>query len=157
MISKINGLRFFSLSAIVLSLLSFSFIQNSYALLEAPTSSAGTTIDCSEEAAGFQVTASLIDGVLAAAVGDTLELLLGGSSFPTQLSKTLTLSDITAQQVTFTISTGQLGSDGTKTITSKRTALVGGGVLESSSLTLTLVGGCTLNVGISTSINPSII
>ena len=103
------------------------------------------------------MTASLIDGVLAAAVGDTLELLLGGSSFPTQLSKTLTLSDITAQQVTFTISTGQLGSDGTKTITSKRTALVGGGVLESSSLTLTLVGGCTLNVGISTSINPSII
>src|SRR3989344_9384672 len=31
MISKINGLRFFSLSVIVLSLLSFSFIQNSYA------------------------------------------------------------------------------------------------------------------------------
>ena len=146
MISKINGLRFFSLSAIVLSLLSSSFIQNSYALLDGPTSSAGTTIDCSEEAAGFQVTASLLGGTLAALTGDTFELLLVGSSFPTPLSQTLTATDILATQVVFTISAGQLGSDGTKTITSKLTKDITLLTELSQELTLTLdTSLCTLN------------
>ena len=236
MISKINGLRFFSLSAIVLSLLSFSFIQNSYAavptvvsakitgantitivynepvttiaaqyaalaltaggsrsvssisgsgsatilitfsgaaaaadetgtidiagtvasvanpldLLVAltgkaitdgqtpltpsiPTSSAGLTIDNDAEGNGFGVTASLSGSN--ALAGDTLVLLLDGSSFQT---RALIADDITAGQYLFTISKGQLGSDGVKTITSRVTDIAANVGSQSLQLIFTL-------------------
>ena len=83
----------------------------------APTAADGPNINAAEEAAGFDVVVPL--GTSNAVAGDTLELLLGGSAFPSALTRVLTGPDITNTSYTFTVVTGQLGSDGAKAITAR--------------------------------------
>jgi len=53
------------------------------------------------------------------AVGDTVQLLLNGSSFSHPLLRTVTSGDIAAQSVSFTVSPGDLGADGLKLISAR--------------------------------------
>src|SRR5581483_11969058 len=74
-----------------------------------------------------------------AAQGDTLELLLGGSSFPTPITAILNATDITNTNHSFTIPAGQLGADGVKNITARVTDQAGNlGPASASPLTFTL-------------------
>ena len=51
--------------------------------------------------------------------GDTVELLIGGVPFATPLVDTVDATDITNGYVEFTVAAGDLGADGTKSITAK--------------------------------------
>jgi VCBS repeat-containing protein/autotransporter-associated beta strand protein len=74
-----------------------------------------------------------------AAVGDTLELLLGGASLGTAKTKVLDSTDVTTNgYVDFTIAGGDLGSDGGKTLTAKVTDAAGNVGTAGGSLTITL-------------------
>ena len=70
-------------------------------------------------------------------VGDTLELLLGGASFTTPVTKTLTLGDLANMYVDLTVVDGELGGDGVKLISSKLSDPAGNSV-TSAALTITL-------------------
>src|SRR5205823_7263371 len=50
------------------------------------------------------------------AVGDTVELLLGGSSLAPPVVHTITAADILAGSVSLTVTAGDLGTDGSKSI-----------------------------------------
>jgi hypothetical protein len=100
-----------------------------------PTSVAGPFINEDEKAAGFDVQVNL--GTSGAQVGDELELLLNGSSFPTPLIRVLSDADLSAG-CTFNIDSGQLGSDGDKYLTARVTDKAGNPGSTSSALTLTL-------------------
>lgn len=102
----------------------------------APTTPAGSTIDAAEAASGFSVVASLAG--TNAAVGNTVELKLGGVSFGTPLTHTLTSADIGAGSYTFTVTGTDLGSDGTKSLTSVVTDAAGNEGAASAALALTL-------------------
>ncbi|WP_461327569.1 Ig-like domain-containing protein [Bradyrhizobium huanghuaihaiense] len=71
------------------------------------------------------------------AVGDTVQLLLNGSSFSHPLVRTVTSGDIAAQSVSFAVSPGDLGPDGTKPISARFTDLAGNSS-TTSALTITL-------------------
>ncbi|UWU74072.1 Ig-like domain-containing protein [Bradyrhizobium huanghuaihaiense] len=71
------------------------------------------------------------------AVGDTVQLLLNGSSFSHPLVRTVTSGDIAAQNVSFAVSPGDLGPDGTKPISARFTDLAGNSS-TTSALTITL-------------------
>ncbi|MBB4369391.1 hypothetical protein GGD63_002179 [Bradyrhizobium sp. cir1] len=71
------------------------------------------------------------------AVGDTVELLLNASSFSHPLVRTVTSGDIAAQSVSFTVSPGDLGSDGLKLISGRFTDLAGNSS-TTNALTITL-------------------
>ncbi|WGR93893.1 Ig-like domain-containing protein [Bradyrhizobium sp. ISRA435] len=58
---------------------------------------------------------------LTVAVGDTVELLLGGSSFAHPVTHTITSTDVSAGSVTLTVASGDLGADGSKLISAKFT------------------------------------
>ena len=60
-----------------------------------------------------------------AAAGDTVELLLAGSSLAHPATHTLSFADIDAGSVTLTVTSGDLGADGTKSISAKFTDLAG--------------------------------
>src|SRR5207248_9653441 len=49
-----------------------------------------------------------------AAVGDTVQLLLGGSPLAHPVTHTVTAADLTAGNVSLTVTAGDLGSDGSK-------------------------------------------
>jgi len=102
----------------------------------APTAADGPLINASEEAAGFDVVVGL--GSSGAVAGDTLKLLLGGAAFPTPLTRVLTGTDISNTSYTFTVATGQLGSDGAKAITGQVTDVAGNVGAASTALNLTL-------------------
>ena len=104
-----------------------------------PTAAAGPIIDVAEWTAGFDVVAPL--GTSNAVAGDTLELLLGGASFPVSLTRVLTAGDIASGDFTFTIASGQLGADGLKSITSKVTDVAGNVGPAGPTLVLTLDTG----------------
>ena len=61
----------------------------------------------------------------AVAVGDTVELLLGGSALAHDVTHTVTAGDITAGSVSLTVTAGDLGTDGAKSITAKFTDAAG--------------------------------
>ena len=103
---------------------------------DAPTAADGPVIHVNEEAAGFDVVVGL--GTSGAVAGDTLELLLGGSSFPSALTRVLTGTDITNTTYTFTVVSGQLGADGAKVITAQVTDAAGNVGAASTALNLTL-------------------
>ncbi|WP_145662781.1 Ig-like domain-containing protein [Bradyrhizobium stylosanthis] len=71
------------------------------------------------------------------AVGDTVQLLLNGSSFSHPLVRTVTSGDIAAQSVGFTVSPGDLGADGPKLISARFSDLAGNSS-TSAALTITL-------------------
>jgi Ca2+-binding RTX toxin-like protein len=73
-----------------------------------------------------------------AVAGDVLELLLGGSSFGTPVTRTLTGADITNTYYDFTLSSGALGADGSKALTAKVTDIAGNAGTAGGSLTITL-------------------
>ncbi|TRW91231.1 DUF4347 domain-containing protein [Candidatus Methylobacter oryzae] len=74
-----------------------------------------------------------------AVVGDTLELLLGGASLGTPKTKVLNSTDVTTNgYVDFTIANGDLGSDGSKTLTAKVTDAASNAGTAGGSLILTL-------------------
>ncbi|MDN4983836.1 Ig-like domain-containing protein [Bradyrhizobium sp. WYCCWR 13022] len=52
-------------------------------------------------------------------VGDTVELLLGGSSLATPVLHTVTSADVTAHSVSLTVTAGDLGGDGNKQISAQ--------------------------------------
>ena len=73
-----------------------------------------------------------------AAAGDTVELLLDGSSLDTPVTKTLTSDDITATYVDLTVTDGDLDVDGTKTFTARVTDVAGNVGVAGGSLSVTL-------------------
>ena len=53
------------------------------------------------------------------AAGDTVQLLLGGSALAHPVTHTITAADIAAGSVSLTVTAGDLGADGTKSITAQ--------------------------------------
>lgn len=103
-----------------------------------PTSGAGAFVNTAEEGAGFTVTVPLASAGSLAAAGDTLDLLLGGTTFPTPITVILNASDISGGSHTFTVSSGQLGADGAKSITARVVDQAGNASAQSSALLITL-------------------
>ena len=101
-----------------------------------PTTAEGPYISKDEQLAGFDVIVGL--GSSGANTGDELELLLGGSSFPSPVIDVLATEDIASDSYTFTVGAGQLGSDGTKQLTARVTDLAGNEGATSGALTLIL-------------------
>ncbi|MBR0843457.1 DUF4347 domain-containing protein, partial [Bradyrhizobium liaoningense] len=64
-----------------------------------------------------------LDGTVA--VGDTVQLLLGGSPLDHPVTHTITFDDLSAGSVTLTVSAGDLGADGVKSISARFTDLAG--------------------------------
>ncbi len=110
----------------------------------APTASAGPDINSTEENASFDVVVGL--GSSGSAAGDTLELLLDGSSFNTLLTALLSDDDITSGTVAFNIVHGQLGEVGLKNITAKVTNAAGNIGSESPALSLNLLNEVILDL-----------
>ena len=102
----------------------------------AATAAAGPLINATENTAGFSVVVPL--GSSGAVAGDSLALLLGGAAFPTPLTRTLSAGDIATGSFSFTVASGQLGSDGAKFITSRVTDQAGNVGAQSAQLALTL-------------------
>lgn len=102
----------------------------------APTAAAGSYINDAEEAAGFLVVVPL--GTSGAVANDTLELLLGGSTFPAPLTGTINGAEVASGTKSFTIAPNQLGSDGVKLITARVIDQAGNQGATSTALTLTL-------------------
>lgn len=73
-----------------------------------------------------------------AVVGDKVELLLGGASFGTAKTMTLTSTDLTAGYVDFTVLKADLGSDGNKSLTARITDIAGNVGTTSNALSFTL-------------------
>src|SRR6202021_4014970 len=67
------------------------------------------------------VTAPPFTGALGSTVaaGDTVELLLGGSALAHPVTHIITAADITAGSVSLTVTAGDLGADGSKSITAQ--------------------------------------
>ena len=59
------------------------------------------------------------------AVGDTVQLLLGGSALAHDVLHTITAADITAGSVSLAVTAGDLGADGSKSISAKFTDAAG--------------------------------
>ena len=59
------------------------------------------------------------------AAGDTVQLLLGGSALAHPVTHTITAADITARSVSLTVTAGDLGADGTKSITAQFSDVAG--------------------------------
>ena len=53
------------------------------------------------------------------AAGDTVQLLLGGSALAHPVTHTITAADITAGSVSLTVTAGDLGADGTKSVSAQ--------------------------------------
>lgn len=118
-------------------------VQVQYADTTAPTAAtnpatatAGPIISPSEAAAGVAVVATLAG--TGAVAGDTIELMLGGASFSTPLTHVLTAAEITAGSYTFTVAGSALGPDGSKSLTSVITDIVGNVGAPSPALVLSL-------------------
>ena len=59
------------------------------------------------------------------AAGDTVQLLLGGVALAHPVTHTITAADITAGSVSLTVTAGDLGADGTKSITAQFSDVAG--------------------------------
>ena len=59
------------------------------------------------------------------AVGDTVELLLGGSALAHDVTHTITQADINAGSVSLAVTAGDLGADGAKSISAQFTDAAG--------------------------------
>lgn len=94
-------------------------------------------ISAAEKAAGVAVVVSLAG--TSAVAGDTVEVLIGGSSFSTPVTGVLTSGNITAGNVTLTINTGDgWGADGSKVLTARVTDIAGNIGTAGGSLPVTL-------------------
>ena len=71
------------------------------------------------------------------AVGDTVQLLLGGSALAHNVTHTITAADITAGSVSLAVTAGDLGADGSKSISAKF-ADTAGNTSTTSALAVTL-------------------
>ena len=71
------------------------------------------------------------------AAGDIVELLLGGASLAHAVTHTITSADITAGSVSLTVTAGDLGTDGSKSIAAKFTDAAGN-TSTTSALAITL-------------------
>jgi hypothetical protein len=99
---------------------------------------AGGGITSAEKNTGVVVAVNL-NGTTAVA-GDVVEILIGGSSFATPVTYTLTAPDITAQTANLTIlSTSGWGADGSKTLTARFTDVAGNVGAAAGSVTITLL------------------
>ncbi len=70
--------------------------------------------------------------------GDSIELLLGGTSFSTPKTATITTTEIGQGYVDFTVAKADLGSDGSKALTAKITDAAGNVGTASTALNFTL-------------------
>jgi len=117
-----------------------------------PTTVTGPVINAFIERNGFEIIVPL--GVLVEpdlfpkvlvptgiVEGDTVTLKVNGANFTPFFSKVLTLDDIIAEEISFTVSAGQLGADGPKSILYIVTSPNGNIKFLSGQLELTLVGG----------------
>ncbi|WP_271608351.1 Ig-like domain-containing protein [Bradyrhizobium sp. CCBAU 21359] len=73
----------------------------------------------------------------AAAIGDTVQLVLGGAPLAHPVTHVITAADVTAGSVSLTVSGGDLGADGTKQITAQFSD-VAGNSSTSAALSFTL-------------------
>jgi hypothetical protein len=71
------------------------------------------------------------------AVGDTVQLLLGGAALAHPVTHTVTATDVSAGSVTLTATAGDLGADGTKSITAQFSDTAGN-TSATSALSITL-------------------
>lgn len=100
--------------------------------------SSGGGISVAEKNAGVVVVVDLTGTGLA--TGDTVELLLGGSSFTNPVQKVLTTGEISANSATVTIpSNAGWGVDGAKTLTVRSVDIAGNMSAAAGSLTVTLI------------------
>ncbi|RZI43564.1 DUF4214 domain-containing protein [Herbaspirillum sp. HC18] len=97
---------------------------------------AANGISAAQKAAGVSVVVNLIG--TGAAVGDTVQLLLGGSAFSTPVTTVLTNNDITACTATLTIPGASLGTDGVKTLTARITDAAGNAGTAGGTLNINL-------------------
>ncbi|CAK0749955.1 hypothetical protein WCLP8_2080003 [uncultured Gammaproteobacteria bacterium] len=100
---------------------------------------ASNGISAAEKAAGVAVTVDLAG--TGAVAGDTVELLIGGVSFGTAVTHTLTGAEITAGSVSMSIGSGSgsgWSSDGSKTLTARVTDVAGNVGTAGGSLTVSL-------------------
>jgi len=118
-----------------------------------PTNTAGATINSSENGS-FDISVGSL-GATSAVAGDILEIFVGGVSFSTPLTHTLTAGDISGGY-TFTNVT-LLGADGAKVITAKVTDQAGNIGAASSALNLTLDTTAPTATGIPTNTAGAII
>jgi hypothetical protein len=102
----------------------------------APVAAAGPNITATEASAGVAVVASLAN--TNAVAGDTIELKLGGASFAPPQTHVLTQAEVTSGLYTFTLASGTLGADGTKSLTSVIIDAAGNAGSASAPLSLTL-------------------
>ena len=61
----------------------------------------------------------------AVAAGDTVQLLLGGSALAHPVTHTITAAEVTAGSVSLTVMAGDLGADGSKSISAQFSDLAG--------------------------------
>ncbi|WP_246917353.1 Ig-like domain-containing protein [Bradyrhizobium sp. SHOUNA76] len=73
----------------------------------------------------------------AAAIGDTVQLVLGGAPLAHPVGHVITAADVTAGNVSLTVSAGDLGADGTKQVTAQFSDAAGNSS-TSASLSFTL-------------------
>jgi len=107
------------------------------AMTTAIASQATNGIGAAQKAAGVGVVVNL-SGTNAAA-GDTVQILLGGASFTTPVTRVLTAADVAAGSVTVTIpGAAAWGSDGSKTLTARLTDAAGNAGTAGGALTIAL-------------------
>ena len=120
-----------------------SFTLDTIAPAAAAVSEHGTTkladnmLNSTESSSNATLRVSLPTSGSLATAGDSVELLLGGSSFATAKHVTLAASDITNGYVEFAVSKADLGADGFKSITAKVTDAAGHAT-EGNALSFTL-------------------
>ncbi|HYD95417.1 MAG TPA: Ig-like domain-containing protein [Noviherbaspirillum sp.] len=102
-----------------------------------PASIATNGINAAQKAAGISVLVSLAG--TGAAAGDTVQLLLGGASFSTPVTRVLTAADIAAGSATLTIGSNVTwGTDGSKSLTARITDAAGNAGAAGAALAVTL-------------------
>lgn len=98
---------------------------------------AANGINSTEKAAGISVVVNLAGAN--AVEGDTLEILIGGTSFASSVKQVLTAADITASNATINIpGNAGWGTDGSKTLTARITDVAGNIGAAAGSLSVTL-------------------
>ena len=98
----------------------------------------GGGITAAEKTAGVNVDVDLTG--TASVAGDVIEILIGGSSFTTPVTHTITGAEVTAKLASLTISSGSgWGADGAKTLTAKITDAAGNASLATGSVSVTIL------------------
>ncbi|CAG36833.1 beta strand repeat-containing protein [Desulfotalea psychrophila] len=107
-------------------------------LAELTSTDLGDTLMNAAESLSTDFQATLPTTGSLAVAGDSIELLLDGSSFATAKTVILSADDITNGSVNFTVTNADLGSDGAKALTTQLTDMAGNVGIISNAMDFTL-------------------